>query len=497
MPSSTSKKQYNYLVPKNNLMRWPALILLLAMLLNPTFSVLAARRPAAPALPAQQVSAFDLILAMNSLRVARGLPALIEDPIIMAVAQSTAQTMAASQMSGHIGNVSGRLQSAGYGGGAKVWATENFAVGNHSIDEIMVIWSDADHMIPAVNPAYCHVGAGVADAGNGRNYYILQAAYTASNSCGEYQASSGGSQSGSGGTAIAGVSPFIVPVKIATPNADGKIFHEVQSGQSFWSIAIAYQITIKDLEDWNNISRDFGLRIGQKLFIPSGNTEGYAKPTAVGMVQVTAPDASGKVIHVVQPYQTLSTISQAYKVSVDTILALNGLQIDWPLQIDQKLLIQLNATPGASTGSDAPLPASALEQLTPDSDGLYYHIVQSGQTLSSIAGLYKVSVAELMAWNGLDAASILYPNQKLLLQVTPPPTRTSTPSPPTATPAPRPVALDGADPASGAPVASPAAALASEDAPAAPARNDGWVYLALFTAATGGLLLFLVSIRKK
>lgn len=465
---------------------------MIAVLLTPTFTVLAARPAANPNTPAQQVSAFDLILAMNSLRAARGLPALIEDPIIMAVAQSTAQTMAASQMSSHIGNVSGRLQGAGYGGGAKVWGTENFAVGNYSIDEIMVIWSDADHMIPAVNPAYCSVGAGVADAGNGRKYYVLQAAYTATNSCGEYTSpSSGGVQSG--GTVVVGVSPFINPVKIATPDADGKVFHVVESGQSFWSIAIAYQVTIKDIEDWNNISRDNGLRIGQKLFIPTGSTDGYAKPTPVGMVQVAEPDASGRVVHTVQPYQTLSTISQAYKVSVDTILALNGLQIDWPLQIDQKLLIQTNASPGA--GPNAPA-LSPLEQLTPDSDGRYYHTVQSGQTLSSIAGLYGVSVANLMTWNGLDGASILYPNQKLLLQVTPPPTRTVTSAPPTVTPDSRPGLIDQGAPTSGAPALSQSIIPTPSKAPLS-FSTDMLVYLILFAAATGGLLLFVFSVRKK
>src|SRR5690348_9114923 len=50
------------------------------------------------AAPAEQVSAFELILAMNTLRVSNGLPPLVEDPIINAVAQSTAQTMAANNM---------------------------------------------------------------------------------------------------------------------------------------------------------------------------------------------------------------------------------------------------------------------------------------------------------------------------------------------------------------------------------------------------------------
>jgi LysM repeat protein len=364
------------------------------------------------------VSRSELILAMNTLRVAYGLPALIEDPIINAVAQATAETMAANNMSSHIGDVRGRLAAAGYGGGATVWATENFAVGNKSIDEVMQTWADAEHMRPAANPAYCHVGAGVAQAANGRYYYILQAAYTSSQACGEYKDVTGGG-SGSGVNPPLPVLQRIVPVKIATPDADGRVYHIVAAGQSFWSIAIAYQITIRDLEVWNNLSRDYGLAVGQKLFIPTSGTEGYATPTPVGMVLLSAPGADGKIVHEVQPYQTLITIAQAYSVDVGTILAFNGLQADWPLQIGQKLLID----PGKGAGRSL----SAIEQLKPAGDGNYYHVVQSGEYLAWIADLYDVRLAELLAWNGLTSDAIIHPGQQLLLRVTPPATATSTP----------------------------------------------------------------------
>jgi len=133
------------------------------------------------------VTPYDLVAAMNTLRMANGLQALIEDPIVNAVAQNTAQIMAANEMSWHIGDVRGRLAAAGYGGGATVWATENFAVGvgGLGIDEIMVMWADPDHMRPAVVAAYCHVGAGVATSPSGRIYYVLQAAYTSAHSCGD------------------------------------------------------------------------------------------------------------------------------------------------------------------------------------------------------------------------------------------------------------------------------------------------------------------------
>src|SRR6185503_2896276 len=207
--------------------RFPGSLILRIMLI--VFGMGAFHRPQAvqadeiqPA-PLDQVSAYELILAMNTLRVSYGLPALIEDPIVNAVAQSTAATMAANNMSWHIGDVRGRLAAAGYGNGSTVWATENFAVSSRGmgIDEVMAAWADPDHMRPAVNPAYCHVGAGAAQTSDGRIYYVLQAAYVSGQECGS---------SSSGGTSQPGavpnpVSQLIIPVKIATADAEGKIFH--------------------------------------------------------------------------------------------------------------------------------------------------------------------------------------------------------------------------------------------------------------------------------
>ncbi len=416
-------EQYNYRMRFQRFLSWFTIVLVLGMGAFKYPQVVRADEiyPA----PSNQVSAYELILAMNTLRVSYGLPALIEDPIVNAVAQSTAATMAANNMSWHIGDVRGRIAAAGYGGGGTVWATENFAVssGGMGIDEIMAAWADPDHMRPAVEPAYCHVGAGAAQTSDGRIYYILQAAYVSGQECGSSSSSPGGVP-GPGGVpnGVPPVSQLIVPVKIATPDAEGKIFHEVQAGQSFWSIAIAYQITIRDIEVWNNLSRDIPLKPGQSLFIPDENTAGYATPTPFGMFVPAAPDADGKIIHEVQAYQALIVISEAYDVPMDRLLALNGWQEEWPLQIGQKLVID----PGHVTPSPT---LSNVQKLTPEADGNYYHTVQSGETLSWIAGFYEVPLTDLMSWNGLNNASVIRPEQKLLLLVTPPATATATPTP--------------------------------------------------------------------
>ena len=278
-------------------------------------------------------------------------------------------------------------------------------------------------------------------------------------------------------------------MKVATPDAQGKIFHEVQAGQSLWAIAVAYKITIKDLETWNNISKDDRLQVGQKLFIPGENTEGYATPTPVGMIHISTPDKDGKIVHSVETYQTLSTISQAYKTDIDTILRLNGIQADWPLQVGQKLVIHAgNVTPSAT-----PRPLTPIEKLTPASDGKYYHVVQSGETLSWIADLYKVQLLELMTWNGLNNTSILQPNQKLVLQVTPPAPPTNTPGPPTATttftlPPPTPTVTATATLASTPTVT----VIAGEDT-----SSTSFLWIALVGLVTGGSMLAFLFARRK
>jgi len=404
--------------------------LLLVPLLLLSFAWLPAQKAAAKAepMPLADVSAGDLIAAMNTLRMANGLTALIEDPIIDAVAQSTAQIMADQLLSWHLGDVKGRIAAAGYGGGGTVWATENFAIGyNAGIDEIMLMWADPDHMRPATQSYYCNVGAGVARASNGSTYYILQAAYVSGKECGTYT-SPGGPVDGGGGYGI------IVPVALAEPDASGRIVHEVQSGQSFWAIAVAYQVTIKEILLWNNLPEGATLQVGQLLVIPNLNAPGYQTPTPVGYFSANPPGPDGKITHTVGAYQNLTLISQVYGVSIERILALNSLTIDMPLQIGQILLID----PGNVTPTPTPRPLSPLEMLTPAADGKYYHTVGEGQNFSWIARYYGIALEDLLRWNNLTVNYTLWAGEKLLLNVTPPATMTPTPPPVTPTHLPTP-----------------------------------------------------------
>ncbi|MCD6290188.1 MAG: LysM peptidoglycan-binding domain-containing protein [Anaerolineae bacterium] len=128
-----------------------------------------------------------------------------------------------------------------------------------------------------------------------------------------------------------------------------------------------------------------------------------------------------ETIHIVRSGETLSTIAQQYGVAVEDIVQANHLQNPNAIYVGQKLRIP---KPGAS-GSAA----------TPNAPGV--HIVQPGETLSSIAEQYGVTPQDIARASGIGVDDILHVGQRLTIpgqapsagQVTPEPTAQPQPQP--------------------------------------------------------------------
>lgn len=95
-----------------------------------------------------------------------------------------------------------------------------------------------------------------------------------------------------------------------------EIIYVVKSGDSLWSIAKKYNITVNELKDANNLSSNM-LSIGQQLIIP---------------------ETSEYETYVVKSGDSLWKIAQNYDVNVNDLIKLNNLSSD-VLQIGQTLLI--------------------------------------------------------------------------------------------------------------------------------------------------------------
>ncbi len=310
---------------------------------------------------AQSVSAYDLINLINGMRSGNGLGALSVDSALMACAQSTAETMAASNMTWHIGNVSGRASSFGYNNYNACFATENFTMGSAgmSISEVAASWADATHMIPATSSSYCHIGAGVATAANGMVYYVVQAAYPAGVAGCGYAKATGNAGTGSSAGGASSVASYILPVITSTPSENGSVIHTVQEGQTLWAISQAYGVSIEDIQSWNNLYNSTALSLGQNLYIPAKDQEGKRPTPQTELTIFPTANANGRFFHIVEEGDTLWSISELWKVPLNDIYRANGMTADDSIGLGWEIAIPVTATatlPPTETPTATPLP---------------------------------------------------------------------------------------------------------------------------------------------
>ncbi len=111
--------------------------------------------------------------------------------------------------------------------------------------------------------------------------------------------------------------------------------HTVDVGQTLYSVARQYNVSVRDLAEWNNITTSERVKVGQTLVVkqPKGNT-----PAPVVEQKTTKPVAS-TTSHVVQKGETLYSISKRYGVTTKQIQDWNDMS-DQNVKLGQKLTIK-------------------------------------------------------------------------------------------------------------------------------------------------------------
>jgi LysM repeat protein len=166
------------------------------------------------------------------------------------------------------------------------------------------------------------------------------------------------------------------------PGAVGENYYTVVKGDSLYSIANKYSVTVSELKSANNLTSD-ALSIGQVLIIPTK--------------EVTPPSGT---TYIVQSGDSLWVIANKYGITVDQLKSANNLTTNL-LSIGQVLVIP-------------------TKEVTPPSGTTY--IVQSGDSLWVIANKYGITVDQLKVANNLTT-NLLSIGQVLVIptkEVTPP-----------------------------------------------------------------------------
>ncbi len=109
------------------------------------------------------------------------------------------------------------------------------------------------------------------------------------------------------------------------------------------------------------------------------------------------------VVHKVRKGESLSTISNKYKVSIHDLAAVNKIRNRHKIKIGQKLTIPIR---GAYASHDGP----------PGHIKVVY-TVRSGDTLGHIAEDYNTRAGKIRRWNNLNYGEYIFPGQKLVVWV--------------------------------------------------------------------------------
>jgi membrane-bound lytic murein transglycosylase D len=181
----------------------------------------------------------------------------------------------------------------------------------------------------------------------------------------------------------------------------------VKEGDSIASIARHFNTRMEVIRELNDLPSG-PLTIGTHLRIPAAQVQLPPK------VMLAAARVDGRLrphVHVVRRGDTLWAVARRSGMSVNALAKMNGMKPSDTLRAGQKL--RLSTTP-AATATRTTLASSSASDA---GERPVTHTVRKGDTLSAIARLYQVTVAQITAWNGLTTRSLIKPGQKLTIRV--------------------------------------------------------------------------------
>ncbi len=180
--------------------------------------------------------------------------------------------------------------------------------------------------------------------------------------------------------------------------------YTVKSGESLTGIARQYGLTVQQLADYNGLTVNSNVLVGQKLNLVAPKNA-PAKP-AQAPSTASNSKASGKIetqSYVVKSGEHLTMIANRYGLTNQELASLtNGVNADTMLQVGQRINVP----------KTAPKPQLAEPKAIEQPNR---HVVQAGETLSGIASKYHLQLNYLADLNGLERTAQVQAGQVLKL----------------------------------------------------------------------------------
>ena len=225
---------------------------------------------------------------------------------------------------------------------------------------------------------------------------------------------------------------LIIPVAKSSKASNSKTakkgaadFHEVASGESFYTIAKKYDLTIEELKDFNPTISPNKLQVGAKLALTKNKNTKDSKSN-----KKEETSSTNDLVHSVKKGETISHITEKYEVSFKELKKLNP-GLDVKLQIDEKIVIRKGKEKAkkeiiepkiepikiiSPTSIQTEIMAAADDDVEePDDSGEVIHVVAPGETLMNIARKYKITLVKLQELNP-KVNDKIFPGRKLIIK---------------------------------------------------------------------------------
>jgi membrane-bound lytic murein transglycosylase D len=168
--------------------------------------------------------------------------------------------------------------------------------------------------------------------------------------------------------------------------------HAVAAGESLASIAGHYKVPESFIERINAGKRA-ELQAGHELLVPVGD---------VSQLRAGLGSDFERRIHRVRNGESLWSISRRHGMTVAQLARVNGISTNAVLQPGQRLQVSGSAATGVAKAANP---------------GKLNYKVQRGDTLSTIARQFKVTVRQLQAWNNMGRNTMVRAGQLLTIHI--------------------------------------------------------------------------------
>ncbi|PNK59947.1 lytic transglycosylase [Psychrobacter sp. FDAARGOS_221] len=188
----------------------------------------------------------------------------------------------------------------------------------------------------------------------------------------------------------------------------------VRPGDTLIGTANRVGLSVSRLASYNGLSTNAQLRTGQKLWLIPGKVETSSSSTSTN----SASAYKGKTqSYTVKRGEGLIALASRFNVSVDTLAAMNGLETNEQLLVGQRLTVPAQSTQSTTTNTNSSQSKSSGSSNSYQGETTTY-TVKSGDTLIGIANKLGVSHTQIAEMNNISDTGQLLRGQKLKLPAT-------------------------------------------------------------------------------